>query len=92
MVSRQQLVSNYVRSFVEKDGGSLRFSAKRDDIGRMCWEIFGIYPDGTEHQVTLSGTGRPKILKSADAVIAYWQSIFPTSREVIVPVLPEDEA
>jgi hypothetical protein len=88
MDSRQQLVSNYVRSFVENDGGSLRFAPKREEDGRVCWEVFGVYPDGSEQQVKLSGTGRPKILKSADSVIAYWQSIYPEASEVTIPILP----
>ncbi len=90
MESRQQLVTNYVRSFVQNDGGSLRFAPKRDEDGRMCWEVFGIYPDGEEQQIKLSGTGRPKILKSADAVIAYWQSIYPEASEVTIPILSSD--
>lgn len=39
MDSSQQLVSNYVRFFLEDDGGSIRFAAKRDADGRLCWEI-----------------------------------------------------
>jgi hypothetical protein len=88
MDSSQQLVTNYVRSFVQNDGGSLRFVPRRDDDGRMCWEVFGIFPDGTEQQVRLSGTGRPKVLKSGDAVIAYWQSVYPEASEVTIPILP----
>ncbi len=87
MESRQQLVTNYVRSFVQNDGGSLRFVPKTDEDGRMCWEVFGVYPDGGEQQIKLSGTGRPKILKSADAVIAYWISIYPDASEVTIPIL-----
>jgi hypothetical protein len=88
MDNRQQLVTNYVRSFVENDGGSLRFVAKLDDEERMCWEVFGVFPDGTEQQIMLSGTGRPKVLKSADAVVAYWQQFYPTASEVTIPILP----
>lgn len=88
MDSRQQLVSNYVRSFVENEGGSLRFSAIRGEDGRMCWEVFGLWPDGMEQKIMLSGTGRPKILKSADSVIAYWQSFYSDAREITIPILP----
>ena len=91
MDSRQQLVTNYVRSFVENDGGSLRFVPKRDEDGRMCWEVFGIFPDGTEQQVKLSATGRPKVLKSADSVIAYWQSFYPEASEVTIPILSGEQ-
>ena len=60
MDNSQQLVSNYVRSFVENDGGSLRFAPIRDEDGRMCWELYGILPDGTERKVMLSKTGKPQ--------------------------------
>jgi predicted DCC family thiol-disulfide oxidoreductase YuxK len=90
MENRQQLVTNYVRSFVQNDGGSLRFAPKRDENGRDYWEVFGVYPDGSEQQIKLSGTGLPKILKSADAVIAYWQSIYPEATEVTIPILTSD--
>lgn len=90
MDSSQQLVSNYVRFFLEDDGGSIRFAAKRDADGRLCWEIFGVLPDGTERQVKLSKTGRPKILKSSDAVIAYWQSFYPEASEITIPLLSHD--
>jgi hypothetical protein len=91
MDSRQQLVSNYVRTFVQNDGGSLRFSPRRDEKGRAYWEVFGVYPDGSEQQIKLSGTGLPKILKSAEAVIAYWQSVYPEATEVTIPILPSDD-
>lgn len=87
MDSSQQLVSNYVRSFVEQDGGSLRFAPIRDEDGRMCWELYGILPDGVERKVMLSKTGRPRIFKSADAVVAYWQDLYPEASEVTIPVL-----
>ena len=90
MDSSQQLVSNYVRSFVENDGGSLRLVPKRDEDGRMCWELYGVLPDGTEQQVKLSKTGKPRIFKSSDAAISYWQDIYPEASEVTVPVLPND--
>jgi predicted DCC family thiol-disulfide oxidoreductase YuxK len=90
MDSSQQLVSNYVRSFVENDGGSLRFAPIRDEDGRMCWELYGILPDGAERKVMLSKTGRPRIFKSADAVIAYWQDLYPGATEVSIPILPSD--
>lgn len=90
MDSSQQLVSNYVRSFVENDGGKLRFVPKKDEYGRPYWELYGILPDGTEQQVKLSKTGRPRLFKSADAVIAYWQDLYPEASEVTVPVLSCD--
>jgi len=88
----QQLVSNYVRSFVEHEGGSLRFAPIRDDDGRLCWELYGILPDGTERKVMLSKTGKPRIFKSADAVVAYWQDMYPQATEVFVPILSRDTA
>ncbi len=91
MDNRQQLVSNYVRSFVHNDGGSLRFVPKRDEKGRPYWEVFGVYADGSEQQIKLSGTGLPKLLKSAEAVIAYWQSIYPEATEVTIPILPNGD-
>ena len=90
MDSSQQLVSNYVRSFVEQDGGSLRFSPIRDEEGRLCWELYGILPDGTERKVMLSKTGKPRIFKSADAVIAYWQDLYPEATEVSISILPRN--
>ena len=87
MDSSQQLVSNYVRFFLDKEGGAIRFVPKRDRDGRMCWEVFGIFPDGNEQQVKLSKTGHPKILKSADALVAYWQSLYPEATEVSIPIL-----
>lgn len=87
MDSSQQLVSNYVRSFVEQDGGSLRFAPIRDEDGRMCWELYGISPDGVERKVMLSKTGKPRIFKSSDAVIAYWQDLYPEASEVTIPIL-----
>ena len=87
MDSSQQLVSNYVRSFLEQDGGSLRFAPIRDEDGRMCWELYGISPDGTERKVMASKTGKPRIFKSSDAVIAYWQDIYPEASEITIPIL-----
>ena len=88
MENSQQLVSNYVRAFVENEGGTIHFVPKLDDDGRMCWEIYGVLPDGRRWQVKLSKTGRAKILKSSDAVISYWQSIYPRASEVTIPILP----
>lgn len=88
MDNSQQLVSNYVRSFVENDGGSLRFAPIRDEDGRLCWELYGILPDGTERKVMLSKTGKPRIFKSSDAIIAYWQDLYPEASEVTIPILP----
>lgn len=90
MGGNQQLVSNYVRSFLDKDGGKIRFAPKRDEEGRLCWEVFGIFPDGSQQQIKLSRTGHPKILKSSDALIAYWRSLYPDATEVSIPILPED--
>ena len=90
MDSSQQLVSNYVRSFVEQDGGSLRFAPILDEDGRMCWQLYGILPDGTERMVMLSKTGKPRIFKSSDAVIAYWQDLYPDATEVAIPILSRD--
>ena len=88
MESSQQLVSNYVRSFVELDGGTLRFAPVRDEDGRMCWQLFGILPDGTERQVMLSRTGKPRIFKTSDAVIAYWQDLYPKATDISISILP----
>lgn len=90
MDNSQQLVSNYVRTFVEEDGGSLRFVPKLDEDGRMCWELHGILPDGTERPVMLSKTGRPRIFKSSDAVIAYWLDLYPRASEITISILPRD--
>jgi hypothetical protein len=56
----------------------------------MCWELYGVLPDGTEQQVKLSKTGKPRIFKSSDAAISYWLDIYPEASEVLVPVLPND--
>lgn len=90
MDSSQQLVSNYVRSFLEQDGGSLRFSPIRDEDGRMCWELYGVSPDGTERKVMASKTGKPRIFKSSDAVIAYWLDYYPEASEITIPILSSD--
>jgi hypothetical protein len=91
MDSRQQLVSNYVRSFVENDGGSLRFVPKLDEDGRMCWELYGVFPDGTERPVMLSKTGKPRIFKSSDAVIAYWLDLYPDAKAINIPIFSRNE-
>lgn len=54
----------------------------------MCWELYGILPDGTEQQVKLSKTGKPRIFKSSDAVIAYWLDLYPEASEITIPILP----
>lgn len=90
MHNSQQLVSNYVRSFIQNDGGSLRFVPKQDEYGRLCWELYGILPDGTERQVKLSKTGKPRIFKSSDAIISYWQDLYPEAIEVTVPIRSGD--
>lgn len=88
-MSSRQLVSNYVRAFVEKDGGRIRFRACRDGQGRLYWEVVGVFPDGTEKDVTSSHTGERKVLRSADGVIKYWLSLFPAEAILQIPVHPE---
>lgn len=92
MTEKRRLVSNYVRAFVEKEGGRIRFRARQDDQGRLFWEVLGVFPDGSEQQVTSSNTGRFKTLRTADAVVAYWSSLFPTEAYLQMPVLPEATA
>ena len=89
MNTKRRLVSNYVRTFVERDGGSIRFRAKRDDKGRLNWEVLGVFPDGTEQQVTSSNTGQYKVLRTADAVVAYWVGLFPEEPNLQLPVIPD---
>ncbi len=89
MASGRQLVSGYVRAFVEKEGGRIRFRARHDEKGRLFWEVVGVFPDGTEKDVTSSHTGRRKVLRSADAVVGYWLSLFPGEGYLQIPVLPE---
>lgn len=89
MNTKRRLVSNYVRTFVERDGGRIRFRAKRDERGRLSWEVLGVYPDGTEEPVTSSNTGQLKVLRTADAVVAYWIGLYPEESYLQLPVIPE---
>lgn len=89
MNTKRRLVSNYVRTFVERDGGSIRFRARRDETGRLGWEVLGVYPDGTEEPVTSSNTGQFKTLRTADAVVAYWVSLYPKETHLHLPVNPD---
>ena len=89
MNTKRRLVSNYVRAFIERDGGRLRFRARLDERDRLYWEVLGIYPDGTEEMVTSSNTGHFKVLRSADAVVAYWISLYPREAVLPLPVIPE---
>lgn len=89
MTEKRRLVSNYVRAFVEKEGGRIRFRARQDEEGRLYWEVLGVFPDGAEQPITSSNTGRLKVLRTADAVISYWLSLFPTEAYLQMPVLPE---
>jgi hypothetical protein len=89
MNKKRRLVSNYVRTFVEKDGGRIRFRAKREERGRLIWEVLGIFPDGTEEPVTSSNTGEYKVLRSADAVVSYWIGLYPNEAYLQLPVIPE---
>lgn len=89
MSSKRKLVSNYVRVFVGQDGGEIRFRPRRDEAGRLCWEVLGVHPDGTPELVTSSNTGRPKILRSADAVVSYWRGLYPDRSCLRLPVNPD---
>jgi hypothetical protein len=89
MNKKRRLVSNYVRTFVERDGGRIRFRAKRDERGRLIWEVLGVLPDGTEEPVTSSNTGGCKVLRLADAVVAYWVGLYPKETHLQLPVLPD---
>lgn len=88
MNTKRRLVSNYVRTFIEKEGGGIRFRVVRDERGRLFWEVLGVYPDGTEEAVTSSNTGQYKVLRTADAVVAYWSSLYPKEPYVQLPVIP----
>jgi hypothetical protein len=89
MNTNRRLVSNYVRTFVERDGGRIRFRAKRDEKGRLIWEVLGVFPDGTEEPVTSSNTGEYKILRTADAVVTYWVGLYPKETHLQLPVRPD---
>jgi hypothetical protein len=89
MNTKRKLVSNYVRTFVEKDGGQIRFRARRDEGGRLSWEVLGVFPDGSEEQVTSSNTGQYKTFRTADAVVAYWIGLYPDERYLQLPVIPD---
>jgi len=89
MNTKRKLVSNYVRTFIERDGGRIRFRAIRDERGRLTWEVLGIFPDGTEEPVTSSNTGQYKILRTADAVVGYWVHLYPNEPYLQLPVIPE---
>ncbi|MFQ8433583.1 hypothetical protein [Amaricoccus sp. W119] len=88
MNTKRRLVSNYVRTFVEKDGGQIRFRARRDEKGRLFWEVLGTFPDGTTELVTSSNTGHYKVLRTADAVVAYWMGLYPNEEYLQLPVIP----
>jgi hypothetical protein len=89
MNTKRKLVSNYVRTFVERDGGRIRFRAKRDERGRLHWEVLGVFPDGTEEPVTSSNTGQYKTLRTADAVVSYWMALYPKETCLQLPVVPD---
>lgn len=89
MNTKRRLVSNYVRTFVERDGGRIRFRAKRDERDRLMWEVVGVFPDGTEETVTSSNTGQNKVFLSADALVKFWVGLFPKERYLQLPVIPE---
>lgn len=89
MNTRRRLVSNYVRTFVERDGGRIRFRARRDEKERIYWEVLGVFPDGGEELVTSSNTGQYKVLRTADAVVAYWVSLYPEEPYLQLPVIPD---
>lgn len=89
MNTKRRLVSNYVRTFVERDGGRIRFRAKLDERDRLIWEVVGVFPDGTEETVTSSNTGQNKVFLSADALVKFWVGLFPKERYLQLPVIPE---
>lgn len=90
METKRRLVSNYVRTFVERDGGQIRFVARRGEKGRLYWEVLGVYPDGATELVTSSNTGQYKTLRTADAVVAYWVTLYPDEQYLPLPVIPTD--
>lgn len=85
------LLGNVVRPFLDA-GGTLRYHPIRDDeSGKTHWLVFGVRSDGSESQVFISRNGEPKRIRSANAVLSYHQSMFPSEGGVFIPWLPAEK-
>lgn len=84
------LESDGLRNFV-KEGGELRFKPFEDESGKLCWEMHGIYPDGTERPIYEGRTGQVRIVKTVRGLLSYWRLYHPEKVDVPLQVLPDGQ-
>ena len=75
------LLSHGVRHFVDQ-GGTLEYELRVID-GQKCWFLYGL-TETARLQVYLQRTGEPKILRNANAVLNYHESMCPDDGGVFI--------
>lgn len=86
---RPPVLGIHVRDEVGR-GATLSYVPFTSNKGRLEWEVYITLPDGVRQPVLVSKTARPKVLKTADAVVSYHRDLFPQSDGVFVPYPPSE--
>jgi hypothetical protein len=78
--------SNAVRTFIT-GGGKLLYLPFDDETadGKRRWELVAVSPEGELLPVMVARTGEPRIFRSANALAAYHEDMFPGSTGVFIP-------
>ena len=84
---RPPVLGIHVREEVGR-GATLSYVPFVSNKDRLEWEVYITLPEGVRQPVLVSKTAKPKILKTADAVISYHRDLFPHSEGVFVPYPP----
>lgn len=81
----KKLFGMHVRGYVESDGGEVVYKPVDNGAGRIEWDVFLRRYDGVEKQVYISSTGKPKRIRTADALFNYHKSLYPDGPVLEVP-------
>ncbi len=81
---RPPVLGIHVREEVSR-GATLSYVPFVSDKNRLEWEVYITFPDGDRQPVLVSKTAKPKVLKTADAVVSYNRDLFPQSEGVFLP-------
>lgn len=85
--NRKLLMTSQLRDFIGR-GGTVEYVP--EDDGKRVWHLIAVATSGSRYRVYVPQTGNPRVFKTADALVAFHETMFPEDDQVVVPLATQD--